>query len=460
MADNVNITQGDGSGIVAADEIAGIKHQRVKIEHGADGSATDVSTASPLPVELPSAQITTLTPPAAITGFATATNQTTQQTLTGAVTETAPATDTASSGLNGRLQRIAQRITSLIALLPTSLGQKTMANGLAVTLASDQSAIPITDATGATAANQTAANTLIGAVTETAPATDTASSGLNGRLQRIAQRMTSLIALVPASLGQKTKAASFAVTLASDSDALPITDNAGSLTVDSPGIPTALGAANASASMPVTLANDGVASTLLGSVTETAPATDTASSGHSGRLQRIAQRITSLIALLPTSLGQKAMTASLAVVIASDQASIPVASTLQASSATIGKLAANSGVDIGDVDVTSLPIPTVAATTSAAINFAASGDNTVVAGTASQTVRVHKLFLIATSAVNLKFKDGASTDLTPALPLQAGAGIVLDFDREPWFVTTAANAFVVNLSGAAQVSGRIYYTKS
>lgn len=36
---------------------------------------------------------------------------------TGSVTETAPATDTASSGLNGRLQRIAQRITSLIAAL-------------------------------------------------------------------------------------------------------------------------------------------------------------------------------------------------------------------------------------------------------------------------------------------------------------------------------------------------------
>ena len=33
--------------------------------------------------------------------------------LTGSLTETAPATDTASSGLNGRLQRIAQRLTSL-----------------------------------------------------------------------------------------------------------------------------------------------------------------------------------------------------------------------------------------------------------------------------------------------------------------------------------------------------------
>lgn len=41
----------------------------------------------------------------------------------------------------------------------------------------------------------------------------------------------------------------------------------------------------------------------LGALTETAPTTDTASSGHNGRLQRIAQRITSLIALLPTALG-------------------------------------------------------------------------------------------------------------------------------------------------------------
>lgn len=42
----------------------------------------------------------------------------------------------------------------------------------------------------ATAALQTTANTEIGGLTETAPASDTASSGLNGRLQRIAQNLT------------------------------------------------------------------------------------------------------------------------------------------------------------------------------------------------------------------------------------------------------------------------------
>lgn len=42
--------------------------------------------------------------------------------LQGSLTEPAPATDTASSGLNGRLQRIAQRITSLMNFLPAALG--------------------------------------------------------------------------------------------------------------------------------------------------------------------------------------------------------------------------------------------------------------------------------------------------------------------------------------------------
>jgi hypothetical protein len=74
-----------------------------------------------------------------------------------------------------------------------------------------------TNTTGlATAAGQTSAQTLTGAVTETAPATDTASSGLNGRLQRIAQRLTSLIAQIPATLGIKASTASLPVVIASD----------------------------------------------------------------------------------------------------------------------------------------------------------------------------------------------------------------------------------------------------
>lgn len=76
-------------------------------------------------------------------GAATLAEQQTQSTRLGDVVEVAPATDTASSGINGRLQRIAQRLSSLISLLPASLGQKTSAASLAVVISSDQSAVPV-----------------------------------------------------------------------------------------------------------------------------------------------------------------------------------------------------------------------------------------------------------------------------------------------------------------------------
>jgi len=123
----------------------------------------------------------------------------------GATTETAPGTDTALAGLNGRLQRIAQNITS-------------------------------------SNSNLNAMLTGLGSTNETAPATDTASSGLNGRLQRIAQNIT-----------------------------------------------------NSNSNLSAMLTGQG-------STTETAPATDTASSGLNGRLQRIAQRLTSILTQLTTGI--------------------------------------------------------------------------------------------------------------------------------------------------------------
>lgn len=52
MADNVTLNTMSGGDTVAADDIGGVKHQRVKISQGADGSATDVSSAAPLHVTL------------------------------------------------------------------------------------------------------------------------------------------------------------------------------------------------------------------------------------------------------------------------------------------------------------------------------------------------------------------------------------------------------------------------
>ena len=50
MADNVTLNPGSGGAVVAADDISSVFYQRVKVSHGADGSATDTAVAAPLPV--------------------------------------------------------------------------------------------------------------------------------------------------------------------------------------------------------------------------------------------------------------------------------------------------------------------------------------------------------------------------------------------------------------------------
>ena len=74
----------------------------------------------------------------------------------------------------------------------------------------------------ATSALQTSGNTLIGAVNETAPENDNASSGLNGRLQRVALNITRMRMQLPWSVGAKNSASSFSVVLATDQTALDV----------------------------------------------------------------------------------------------------------------------------------------------------------------------------------------------------------------------------------------------
>jgi hypothetical protein len=127
---NLNVAGGTGGGGGTGDASAANQTTEIAKLTSIDGKVPALGqalAAASTPVVLPAAQITALTPPAAITGYATQTTlatlltQSDFDTKSGALTETAPSTDTASSGLNGRLQRIAQRLSSLIALLPTAL---------------------------------------------------------------------------------------------------------------------------------------------------------------------------------------------------------------------------------------------------------------------------------------------------------------------------------------------------
>jgi hypothetical protein len=52
MADNTELNAGTGGDTIATDDIAGVKYQRVKVTHGADGAAAETTTATPLPVQI------------------------------------------------------------------------------------------------------------------------------------------------------------------------------------------------------------------------------------------------------------------------------------------------------------------------------------------------------------------------------------------------------------------------
>jgi hypothetical protein len=82
VADNVtfqtSVATPPDATVIATDDVGGAQYQRTKIDGGGDGLSVPIVAgqqlaAGSLPVVLTAAQITTLTPPAAITGFATET---------------------------------------------------------------------------------------------------------------------------------------------------------------------------------------------------------------------------------------------------------------------------------------------------------------------------------------------------------------------------------------------------
>lgn len=95
----------------------------------------------------------------------------------------------------------------------------------------------------------------------------------------------------------------------------------------------------------------------------------------------------------------------------------------------------------------------------AAITFGASGDNTCVAAVSGSPIKVYKIWFTAAGAVNVTFKDGASTSLSGAAILSgSGSSFFALYDGSPWWITSPGNAFIVNLSGAVALAGQVYYT--
>ncbi len=136
--------------------------------------------AGSVPVVLTASQLTTLTPPAAITGYATSTLQTTGNTSLSSIDTKLSSQATAALQTSGNTI-----LSSIDAGIPTALGQTTMSASMPVTFASDQTALPVTVSGGATSVNQATGNTTlsslltsIGSVSDVAVTDPTASASL------------------------------------------------------------------------------------------------------------------------------------------------------------------------------------------------------------------------------------------------------------------------------------------
>ena len=107
-----------------------------------------------------------------------------------------------------------------------------------------------------------------------------------------------------------------------------------------------------------------------------------------------------------------------------------------------------------------LASPTASSLTHSVVSFLSSGDNVVVAAITGQTIRIFKIYLVLSGATSITMKDGAGINLSGAMSMLANGAFILDFDSEPWHVTSTGNAFIINSTNAVQISGTVIYTQS
>ena len=138
---------------------------------------------------------------------------------------------------------------------------------------------------------------------------------------------------------------------------------------------------------------------------------------------------------------------------------VDIASALPAGTNAIGKLAANSGIDIGDVDVTSMAhgktIKTVTGTVSV--------DTDIVAAVATKRIKViaYSLISASTTSNTITFQSNASTALW-TIPLQALSGTIVGANlaiAAPSFLfaTTAGEKLTLDVSAAVNITYGVSY---
>jgi hypothetical protein len=434
MADNFYYDPGttEGKETGGADDIAGVKYPRVKIIVGADGTNDgDVASGNPMPVSDAGGSLT-VDGTVAVTDLATLATAS-KQDLAKGVLDTIDA-DTGA---------IATDIAALEVLQTTIAGDTTSIDGKIT--ACDTGSIAGTVTANAGADLNTSALALEAGGNLAAAATDLAA--IEVLETTIAGDTTSID-------GKITACDTGDVTVSSS--ALPT----GAATSAKQGIAGTdlVGGAGAVAAgvQRVTLASDDPAVTDLAALEVLATS-----------IEADTDAMVTDLAAMEVLLGTidadtdaiKTAVETIDNAISGAEMQVDVVAPLPAGTNAIGKLAANSGVDIGDVDVTSFTSGKTIKR--AAISAASSGDNTLVAAVADKKIKVLSVLLVAADEVTVRFESGASgTALTGVMSLAANAGFVLPAPADPsnhWFETGVNTLLNLELGGAVQVSGVLSY---
>lgn len=284
-----------------------------------------------------------------------------------------------------------------------SEGQKAMAASLPVVIASDQSTLAVSAASlplpagASTSALQTSGNSSL--------------TSIDGKLN---------------SLGQKAMAASVPVVIASDQSAVPVS---GTVAVSNFPATQPVSGTVAVSNFPATQPVSGtVAVSNFPATQPISAATLPLPSGASTSANQ-ATEIASLASIdgKLNSLGQKAMAASMPVVIASDQSAVPVS---------------------GTVSANATPVTTSGTVTQAAVTVGTSAVRCTVSGSAPNAAR-KALIVEPDPASTAKFYIGSSSvtssGATRGISLSPGSQFIADFDASDFYIIsdTAAQTFFV-----------------
>lgn len=93
----------------------------------------------------------------------------------------------------------------------------------------------------------------------------------------------------------------------------------------------------------------------------------------------------------------------------------------------------------------------------AAIAASSAGDNTLIAAVSGKRLRVLKYTVLTPGSVSLKFRSGATADLTGPMPLAANCGVGGAYCPAGLFETAPGQPLVLNLSSGAAVAGHLTY---